>query len=157
MLISRYRSRRPAARSAFTLLEVLIVLAIIGVIAAMVVPRLLGQQQQANIDATRANIRGAESAIEFYAKDHFGSYPTASGNEEVWTLLMTPEEVNGRTIGPWLDEAAKDAWGRRLYYEWTGQAADGLTKPKIWSVGPDGQNQNGNPDDVNNWTVYETK
>ncbi len=148
MQMVRVRRSSRARRAAFTLLEVLIVLAIIGVIAAMVVPRLLGQQQQANIDATIGNIRGAESALELYAKDHFGSYPVASGNEEVWTMLMTPEEVNGRRIGPWLEEPAKDAWGRKLYYEYSG-GIDEL-KPKIWSVGPDGQN--GTADDVNNWT-----
>jgi general secretion pathway protein G len=151
------RSPHPTIRRrrGFTLLEILIVLAIIGVIAAMVVPRLLGQQRQAYIDATKVAIKNAQNALDLYAKDNFGNFPKGSGNEEVWALLMNPPAQEGRRVEPYADEPFKDAWGRRLYYEWTGNETTG--KPKIWSAGPDGENQNGSGDDINNWTITETK
>lgn len=149
--------RRAARRRGFTLLEVLIVVAIIGVIAAMVVPRLIGQQRQAQIDITKAALKQAESAINLYAKDHFGNYPKASGNEQIWDMLTKAETVDGQTREPYLDQAVTDAWRHKLYYEWNG-SGDAATagKPKIWSSGPDEENQSGGGDDINNWTVSTT-
>ncbi len=144
--------RSVARRGGFTLLEVLIVVAIIGVIAAMVVPRLIGQQRQALIDATRAQIKQAESAINLYAKDHFGNYPKASGNEQVWEILMKAEQRDGQTLEPYLDQPITDGWKHKLYYEWNG-SGDATGKPKIWSSGPDEENQSGGGDDINNWTI----
>jgi general secretion pathway protein G len=154
-MLKRSHGSTVRRRRGFTLLEILIVLAIIGVIAAMVVPRLLGQQRQAYIDATKVSIRNAQNALDLYAKDNFGNYPKASGNEDLWALLMNPPAKEGRRIEPYVDEPIKDAWGRKLYYEWTGNETTG--KPKIWSAGPDGENQNGSGDDINNWTITETK
>lgn len=145
-------SRQSGRRRGFTLLEVLIVLAIIGVIAGMVVPRLLGQQRQAYIDASKVAIKNAEVALDLYAKDNFGNYPTGSGNESVWGELMQPKQQEGRKIEPYIDQPFKDGWGRKLFYEWSGTAdASGLGKPKLWSAGPDGENQSGGGDDINNW------
>jgi prepilin-type N-terminal cleavage/methylation domain-containing protein len=56
--------RRKQLRRGFTLLEVLLVLAIIGVIAAFAVPQLLGTQQKANVDATRIHIRDFENHLQ---------------------------------------------------------------------------------------------
>lgn len=55
-------TRRSLSRGGFTLMELLIVLAIIGVIAAIAVPSFLGQQKKANVKATQASIHGLESA-----------------------------------------------------------------------------------------------
>ena len=62
------------SRGAFTLIEVLLVVAILGVIAAAVVPALIGRQQDANMQITKTDIKGLEQAMKMYAIDHDGEY-----------------------------------------------------------------------------------
>jgi general secretion pathway protein G len=66
-------------RDGFSLLELLIVLAIIGLIAAMVLPNLIGQQQKANIGITKEAIHNMEQALKLYAVDHNAQYPKEPG------------------------------------------------------------------------------
>ena len=140
-----------AHRSGFTLIEVLIVLAILGVIAAMVVPRLLGQQKGASIKATQASIHGLGQALKLYAVDNQGEYP--QGGQEVLETLVQPrtDPQTGRTIEPVLDAPPLDAWGALLFYEYPNSKSN-VDKPAIWSSGPDKKSDDGSNDDVNNWT-----
>jgi general secretion pathway protein G len=143
--MQRSRTRRPA-RGGFTLLEILIVLAIIGVIAAMVVPKLIGQQKTANIRVTRASIKGLEKTVDLYAVDHAGTYP-----QTIAELLTPTVGTDGVKLDPLLEVEPLDAWQRPLMYQY--ESTTDSAKPKIWSLGPDGQNNNGSGDDINNWTV----
>ena len=143
--------RRRKAREGFTLLEVLIVLAIIGVIAAMVVPRLVAQQRNANIQVTKNSIKGLQSALEIYAVDHSATFPTG-GQEILDQLLVTSTAPDGRQLEPYLKSKPLDAWQRPLYYEYPNTKTN-LDEPAIWSGGPDGKNDNGANDDINNWTA----
>lgn len=143
------QSRR-ARRPGFTLLEVLLVLAILGVIAAMVVPQLLGRQKKAMIDATAASISGLEQALKLYAVDHAGEYPR--GSQDALTVLMTPVDADGKPMEPYLEKLPKDAWEQVLYYEYPNTKAPNSTKPAIWSSGPDKKNDDGGGDDINNWS-----
>ncbi|QDU37746.1 Type II secretion system protein G precursor [Maioricimonas rarisocia] len=146
--MQRSRPVRRARRAGFTLLELLIVLAIIGVIAAMVVPRLLGQQKQANIKATQASIHGLEQALKLYAVDHDASFP--DGNQEALQQLIAPTDRNGKAMEPYLEKLPLDAWGEPFYYEYPNSKSS-VDKPAIWSSGPDRKNDNGSGDDINNW------
>lgn len=143
-------SRQPRRRGGFTLLEVLLVLAILGVIAAMVVPQLIGRQQKANIDVTRVSIQALENALKNYAIDHSGEFPV--GNQEVLTVLFEPVDRNGRPLPPYLEKMPTDAWGTVLFYEFPNSKATRSSKPAIWSAGPNKQNEDGGGDDINNWS-----
>lgn len=137
--------RHPAG---FTLIEVLLVLAIIGVMMAITVPMLLGRQKQAYIDATKASIGGLENALKLYAADHDGEFPPSSAGLEV--LLISPGN-DSKWKGPYLEKAKlpADAWGQPLQYQYPGQHQQ--TQPDIWSFGPD--KQPSTEDDINNWTI----
>lgn len=137
-------------RRGFTLLEVLIVLAILGVIAAMVVPRLLGQQRAASEKATAISINSIQTALDLYAVDHQGAYP--EGGQDVLETLTQPwtDQVTGREREPYIDTVPLDAWQRPFYYEYPNGKVS-VDKPAIWSAGNDGKNDEGGGDDINNW------
>lgn len=137
-------------RQGFTLLEMLIVLGIILVIAAMVVPNLLGSQKKANIKATRASIHNLEQAFKLYAAENNGEYP--QGGQEQIQLLLEPAGSDGQAAEPYIDSQPLDAWGQVFQYEYPNNKSKS-TKPAIWSLGPNQQDENGSGDDVNNWEL----
>lgn len=146
------KSLQPAASSSrgFTLMEVLLVLAILGVIAAMVVPNLLGRQRAANISATRNSIASLENTFEMYAVDHDGSYPTTA--EGFMVLIQNPGS-DKQWKGPYLkntNDVPKDAWGQPMNYAFPGQRINSPDRPDIYSNGPD--KTPNTDDDIGNWT-----
>lgn len=148
----RNKSQTKQQRRGFTLLEMLIVLGIILVIAAMVVPNLLGSQKKANIKATRASIHNLEQAFKLYAAENNGEYP--QGGAEQLELLMEPVSTDGQAADPFIESIPLDAWGQVFHYEYPNNKAKS-TKPAIWSSGPNQQDENGSGDDVNNWDLNE--
>lgn len=120
-------------RAAFTLMEVLLVLAIMGVIMTMVVPRLMGRQTHANVDATKISIAGVRQALKLYSLDHLGSLPAASEGLSVLTTRPAGDDRSWR--GPYLDSPPKDAWGTELRYQFPGRNNPDF--PDIISAGPD--------------------
>ncbi|MBI1348462.1 prepilin-type N-terminal cleavage/methylation domain-containing protein [bacterium] len=149
MLSRRTPSRR--RRAGFTLTEVLLVLAIIGVIAAMVIPNLIGSQQKANVQATKNSITAFENIVKNYAVANAGTFPEGGRDEVITMLLNPPVDEDGKTVAPYMEQSPKDAWGQSLYYEYPTNKVQNGIKPAIWSSGQNKQNEDGNGDDVNNW------
>ncbi len=131
-------------RSAFTLMELLLVLAILLVIAGLVVPKLAGRQKAANIDATKVSIEGLRQAIELYSVDHDGRTPTTS---EGLGVLLRSVKKDPQWRGPYLDKEPVDAWGEPFHYRCPGSRnKDGFD---LLSAGPD--KSVGTEDDIGNW------
>ena len=139
------RNRR---RSGFTLLEVMIVVAIIVMLAAFAIPNLLGMQDSAKIKTTAVQVKAFESAVESY-KAMNGDFPsgdqglsmlvTGPGNTQDWKPLMANDDVN-----------MPDPWGNKYNYVFPGSRNKyGSSHPDIWSNGPD--KQPGTGDDIGNW------
>lgn len=153
LISRRTKTPRISSRAGFTLLEVLLVLAILGVIAAMVVPNLLGRQEEAYRKTTRINISGLENSVKQYAAEHDGQFPEGNA-ESVFQLLMSPEvdQQTGKQKAPYLESLPRDAWKNPLRYEYppTGNRTSHTGKPAIWSCGADKQDDTA--DDINNWS-----
>ena len=139
-------SNKTQRRHGFTLLEVLLVLAILIAIAAMVVPNLIGRGDEANKDITRINIANFEKAAQMYRIDN-KRWPEG-GAQEVLELLMESIDDQGRQRAPYLEKIPMDAWDQPLLYEYPTQQVGNTDRPLIYSLGPNGIE--GGDDDITN-------
>src|SRR3990167_8376186 len=106
----------------FTLVEILLVVAIIGALAAMVVPRLAGRSEKAKATTARADIRAnIATALKMYEID-MGTYPTTE--EGLGGLLKAPSDAPSWN-GPYLERVPTDPWGRPYQYKFPGTANAG--------------------------------
>ena len=110
-LISR-RPRRRTARAAFTLLELLLVLAILVVLGGIVVVNVIDTQSGATADATRTQVKMVQQGITMYQL-RIGSVP-----ETLESLRDGPSDAGKKAkwTGPILDEIPKDGWGNEFNY-----------------------------------------
>jgi general secretion pathway protein G len=140
----REESRR---RSGFTLMEVLLVLAILVIIASIVSTAIFQMQRKGYTSAAKTQVKALKGPLQAYRLD-LNSYPsTAQGLD---ALRRAPGDLAnaGKWSGPYLDEAVPlDPWLQPYHYEYPGKHNQDL--PDIWSVGPDGVD--GTDDDVGNW------
>lgn len=135
---------------AFTLLEVLMVVVIIGLLAAFVVPNFFGTGERAREDLTRAKIdSGLGGALKMY-RVHMGHYPTDDeGGLKALMEKPSDEDRAKKWAGPYIEKASdlKDEWGNDLIYKSPGQYNEqGFD---LSSPGRDGQE--GTEDDITNW------
>ena len=121
-------------KAGYSLLEILIVLAIIALIAALVGPRLFAQFDKSKVTAARVQVKSLESAIETMRLD-IGRYPTAA--EGLGLLDAAPGEGVANWSGPYLAGGVpKDPWGHP--YAYTPPTGEGV-EPKVVSYGADGR------------------
>lgn len=135
-------------RSGFTLIELLIVLAIIVAIAAMVAPNLISRQQESKESITRAQIKTIENALKQKAVNNEGTFPDS--DTAIRELTQTSTDSRDRERAPYLEENPRDGWGNQFNYEY--DAKRDLSKPRVWSSGPDGNDDSGSGDDIANWS-----
>ena len=128
-------------KQGFTLIEIMLVVIILGVLAAMVVPKLTGRSDEARRSVAKTDIdSNIALAIDLYDVD-VGSYP-----ESLEDLLRAPGEVTNWK-GPYLKKQPLDPWGRAYVYHYPGDHnEDGYD---LLSTGKDGTE--GSADDIVNW------
>lgn len=137
----KYKNRRLNAlifnnsEDGFTLVELLVVLAIIGLIAALAAPQVLRYLGSARVDATQAQLKNIGSALELYYLDT-GKYPSSEAGLEA--LVAAPND-GSIWNGPYMKgtTALKDAWSNTFVYEQTGEPVSIIVK----SFGRDGKPQ----------------
>jgi general secretion pathway protein G len=126
---------------AFTLVEIMLVVAILGILAALVIPRIAGKSEEARVTAAHTDIKsGIKTALDEFEVDN-GFYPGS-----LQDLLTQPHNAKG-WHGPYLDQAPIDPWGNPYLYAYPGK--HNPTGYDLWSAGPDGKS--GDQDDIGNW------
>ena len=139
---------RRGGRAGFTLLELMVVIVILGLLAALVVPKLIGQSEKAKQTAAHVQIRSLEQALQLFKLDN-GFYPTTE--QGLAALVIAPEvgriPKNYRK-GGYIDRIPNDPWGSPYVYLSPGSHGD----YDISSYGADGMpGGEGENADINSW------
>ena len=136
------QSQQQLRRRAFTLVEILLVVVIIGILAALVIPRIAGSSERARVTAATADINGGiKSALGAYEVDN-GFYPRS-----LQDLLVQPSNAKN-WHGPYLDKLPNDPWGNPYVYTFPGKHIPGSYD--LISAGADGKV--GTDDDIVSWS-----
>ncbi len=141
----RHTGRRPAARG-FTLIELMVVLVIIGVLAALIVPNVLERADDARVTAARTDVNNLVQALKLYKLDN-QRYPTAEQGLDalVHKPASSPVPPNWK---PYLDKLPNDPWSRPYQYLNPGVKGE----IDVYSLGADGQpGGEGKNADIGSW------
>lgn len=132
----------------FTLIEVLVVVVILAILAAVVVPRMMEHPGEARVVRAKADIQAIVTALNTYKLDNF-SYPaTEQGLEALVTKPAGAPEAPNWKKGGYLDGVPKDPWGRTYLYLQPGQHGD----MDVYTLGSDGKpGGEGEAGDIGNW------
>ena len=140
----RQRMTGPGSRG-FTLIEIMLVVVIIGALAAMVVPRLTGRSEQAKNAVAKADIEALlATALKLYELDN-GNFPTTSQGLEALLKKPMSSPVPTNWNGPYIEKRPVDPWGRLYVYSSPG---DHRLDYDIYSNGKDASQDD---DDIVNW------
>ena len=130
----------------FTLIEILLVMVILTVLAAVVVPKFTNRSKDARITAAHTDIANLEVALDAYEVDN-GKYPTTS--EGLKALIENPSDSKDWK-GPYLKRGVpKDPWSKEYIYTQPGR--HNTYGYDIYSLGPD--SKEGGDDDIDNWST----
>ena len=131
----------------FTLLEIMVVVVIIGLLAALVVPRYMGQVDTANVNRAKGDIRGIETALNLYRLENF-RYPSTS--EGLQALVTNPGESVAPNWRQQLPRMPLDPWDQPYQYASPGQRGEF----DVFSFGADRQEGGeGINADIGNWDL----
>ena len=140
----------PVSQRAFTLIEIMVVVVILGILAAIVAPNVIGRIDDAQIARVKQDLLGIENALKLYRLDNF-TYPTSE--QGLQALVTKPSDPNIRNwkSGGYLDRRIpKDPWGN--YYQYLSPGSNG--EIDIYTLGRDGRPGGEGVDaDIGNWDL----
>ncbi len=139
----------PRARG-FTLIEIMVVVVILGILATLVAPAILGKVDEARIAKAQQDIRALETALDLYRLDNF-RYPTTDQGLQALVTRPSDPAIRNWKPGGYIKQLMKDPWGNDYLYLEPG--THGLAFD-LWTHGADGQE--GGEDaaaDIGNWTL----
>ena len=145
MIIRLHQTKRirPQTQRAFTLIELLLVLVILGILAAIVVPKFAGRTEQAREAAAKTQVANFSTALDAFEVDN-GYYP--KGKSGLNDLVVAPRDAQNWK-GPYLKDIPNDPWQKPYVYQAPGK--HNVSSYDLASMGPDGRENT--EDDVTNW------
>ncbi len=142
------RSSVGSGQQGFTLLEILIVVAIIAILAAVVAPKIIGRVDDAQISKVKSDVSALESALELYRLDNFQYPSTDQGLEALVEKPSGDPEPRNWKSGGYIKRLEKDPWGNDYLFLYPGEHGE----VDIYSLGEDGQpGGEGLAADIGNW------
>lgn len=133
--------------SGFTLIEVMVVVVILGILAALIVPKIMSRPEQARIVKVKQDVLAIQSALDLYRLDN-GFYPsTDQGLQALVSKPATPPVPRNWKSDGYLQEMPVDPWGEAYQY------LNDDSKVRIFSYGPQGKGSNS---EIGNWNMNET-
>jgi general secretion pathway protein G len=139
----------PRWQRGFTLIEIMVVVVIIGLLAAVVIQQLSGNVDDARIAKAKQDIRALETALTLYKLDNFRVPTTEQGLAALVTRPADPALVHWKE-GGYVKRVSKDPWGRDYVYESPGSHGEF----DLYSLGADGQSGGEKVDaDIGNWNL----
>lgn len=138
----------PRNGKGFTLVEIMVVVVILGILAVLIVPRVLGRSDEARIAAAKHDIAALSQSLKLYKLDN-GRYP--SNEQGLQALVAKPGSAPVPTNWkPYLDKLPKDPWGNTYMYLNPGVNGE----IDVFSLGADGQpGGTGADSDIGSWQL----
>lgn len=147
--MSKHQHRRAVRAAGFTLIEVMVVVVILGILAAFIVPRIMDRPDIARITKAKQDIRVLEGALNLYKLDNH-NYPLMDQGLEA--LVQKPAGAPQWKEGGYIERIPKDPWAREYQYVFPGTKGS----VDIFSLGRDGQPGGEGVDaDIGNWNLGE--
>lgn len=136
----------------FTLIEIMVVVVIIGLLAAMIVPEVMHRVEDARVSKARGDIQALTTALTMFRLDNF-KYPTT--DQGLQALVQRPEDASIKNWRPYLSQGSlKDPWGNEYQYVYPGTHG---REYDLFSLGPNGQEGGADTSSViGNWNLDES-
>jgi general secretion pathway protein G len=140
-----FRQQQRFARG-FTLIEIMVVVVILGILAAVVVPNIMSRPGEARITKARTDIRSLETALSMYKLDNFNYPSNEQGLEALVSKPSAPPVPGNYPADGYIAKLPLDPWQNPYQYLYPGDHG----RIDIFSYGPD---QQPSDDDIGNWNL----
>jgi general secretion pathway protein G len=150
LFLSAPRSSARIEQRGFTLIEIMVVVVIMGILAALVVPKLMGRTDDARVIAAKQDIATIMQGLRLYKLDNQRYPTTEQGLQALITKPTSGPPSDGWKAGGYLDKLPKDPWGNAYQYLSPGVKGE----VDVFSFGADGQpGGTGNDADIGSWDL----
>ena len=145
-----FHRRTARLQRGFTLVEIMVVVVIIGILGALVVPKLLGRTVEARITAAKSDISATMTALNMYKLDNQRYPSTEQGLKALVEKPTSGPSANGWKQGGYMDKLRNDPWGNPYQYLSPGLKGE----IDVFSLGADGQpGGTGDDADIGSWDI----